>query len=415
MKILHIATTDCGGAAKGMLNLHYALLSQGIDSKILVAEKHGTDDNVYQMTPNYQMFKWSKNRFVFKIQKVLRRRGKCQTVVEFWNNRINKVNKRITDNIFFSSPYTNYNVNENPYVKEANIIHLHWVANFIDYDSFFKEINKPIIWTLRDENPGLGGFHYRTDKIQYGKFYDDIEDFFLKTKKQVLIGVKNITLIALSDEMKDFCKNIDFLSQKKIRKIYNPIDSTRFCLIDKNIARKALNIDNDSLIISFVSISLSDHRKGLAELFAAIKQINKPIKLLCMGKNDFFNTIPDNVICYGNIENESLQSIIYSASDIFVSVSKQESFGKTVIEALLCGVPVISTKVGVASEIINKSCGRLVDDIKPETIANAIVELSKEKIDREAIRGMAIPLFNPKEIANKYIITYHEALKDARK
>ncbi|TAE46946.1 MAG: hypothetical protein EAY69_07690, partial [Cytophagales bacterium] len=53
-----------------------------------------------------------------------------------------------------------YNILSHHLVKEADIIHLHWVAHFLDYASFFKKINKPVVWTLHDKNPLNGGFHY---------------------------------------------------------------------------------------------------------------------------------------------------------------------------------------------------------------------------------------------------------------
>ena len=75
MKIVHIATTDFGGAALGMLNLHYALLDAGVDSKILVASKATACDMVFQIQPNFDQFHFSKNKIIRKIQKILRKKG----------------------------------------------------------------------------------------------------------------------------------------------------------------------------------------------------------------------------------------------------------------------------------------------------------------------------------------------------
>jgi hypothetical protein len=55
------------------------------------------------------------------------------------------------------SPYEYIYLN---YTKEADIINLHWVANFIDFQSFFRYNDKPIVWTLHDANPFTGGCHY---------------------------------------------------------------------------------------------------------------------------------------------------------------------------------------------------------------------------------------------------------------
>lgn len=409
MKVVHIATTDGGGAGKGMLNLHEALLSLGVESKILVAQKTMQLDSVICMTPNHNLYHWSNYRIVRKVQKIMRRRGKWLTTVEHWDKEIEKASANHQP-ICYTSPFSCYDLAEHPLVKDADIVHLHWVGNFLDYLSFFNAVDKPIIWTLRDENPGLGGFHYTSDQINYNKYYSHIEETFIKTKRQALLLRDNITLIALSDIMKSFCSNVDYLKNKKIVKIYNSLDGTQFNPIGREKAREALNIQSESLIISFVSVSLKDHRKGLSQLLEAIKQLNRPVKLLCVGTNDFFSKKNADIICYGPIENSQLLSLIYSASDVFVTPSVQESFGKTIIEAMLCGTPVISTATGIAPEIINEETGFIINSTEPTEIAHAITEFSKRKHDGAAIRKKALQLFDPMSIAQQHIDLYNSLL-----
>ncbi len=409
MKIVHIATTDFGGAAQGMLNLHYALLNQGIDSKILVAEKSTNLESVYTMEPNYQLFNWSANRIVRKSQKILRRRGKLKTTPEYWFDRIKLVDAP-NHCTCFTSPFSQYDITKHPLVQRADIVHLHWVGNFLDYPSFFNVIKKPVVWTLRDENPGLGGFHYLSDKNTHGRYYSEIENTFLTAKKDVINGFENLTLVALSDKMVNFCHNVDFLAQKRITKIYNAIDDSAFHCIDRKTARKALNLDTDIPVVSFVSVSLKDHRKGLYELMDAIKTIQQPIKVLCVGINDFFQKREELVTCYGQIESSDILSLIYSASDVFVTPSHQESFGKTTVEALLCGVPVISSPTGIAPEIINKENGILLQNTSSQEIVHAIITVLDTKYDREDIRKGAKSLFNPALIAKQHVELYRKIL-----
>lgn len=409
MKVVHIATTDFGGAAQGMLNLHFALLNEGIDSAILVAEKNTNIETVYKMDPNYQLFRWSNNRLVRKGQKILRRRGKLKTTPEYWLDKIGLLDTP-NNNICFTSPFSQYDITQHPLVQQADIIHIHWVGNFLDYPSFFSKIKKPVVWTLRDENPGLGGFHYLSDKKTNGQYYAEIEDAFLAAKKNAIEGFGNLTLVALSDKMVDFCHNVDFLVNKNIIKIYNPIDSTVFHCIDQSIARKSLNLDANATIVSFVSVSLKDHRKGLSELMAAIKTLHQQVTVLCVGINDFFSKREEGVTCYGSIENNDILSLIYSASNVFVTPSHQESFGKTTVEALLCGVPVISTPTGIALEIINKENGILLPQNTSLEIAHAIQTTMDTNYDRESIRNGAISLFNPARIVKQHIDLYESLL-----
>lgn len=409
MKVVHIATTDFGGAAQGMLNLHFALLNEGVDSTILVAEKTSNIESVYRMEPNYQLFIWSRNRLIRKVQKILRKRGKLKTTPEYWYDRIRLIGTP-NHTICFTSPFSQYDITQHPLVQQADIIHLHWVGNFLNYHCFFTNIKKPVVWTLRDENPGLGGFHYVSDKNTYGQYYSEIENVFLTTKKNAIGEFDKLTLIALSDDMVDFCHHVDFLAHKNITKIYNAVDDSTFHCIDRATARKALNLDVDATIVSFVSVSLKDHRKGLSELMEAIRTIQRPVKVLCVGINDYFQKQEDLVTCYGQIESSDILSLIYSASDIFVTPSHQESFGKTTVEALLCGVPVISTPTGIAKEIINKENGILLHNTTPQEIAHAIQNALDTKYDRENIRNGAISLFNPARIVKQHIDLYKSLL-----
>lgn len=412
MKVVHIATTDFGGAALGMLNLHEALVSLGVESNILVAQKTTHLDSVVCINPNHNLYHWSNNKIVRKVQKTMRRRGLWLTKVEEWDKEIEKASAN-HQSICYTSPFSCYDLAKHPLIVDADIVHLHWVGNFLDYPSFFNAVDKSIVWTLRDENPGLGGFHYTSDKNNFDNYYYHIERYFLETKRQALIQRDDIALIALSDIMKSFCSNVDFLKNKKIIKIYNPLDGKLFNAIDREKAKEALDIPSDSLVISFVSVSLKDHRKGLAQLIEAIKILDRPIKLLCVGINDFFTEKDSDIICYGLLENTQLLSLIYSASDIFVTPSSQESFGKTTIEAMLCGTPVISTATGVAPEIIDKDSGFIINSTEPTEIAHAIKEVSERGYDCASIRAKTLQLFDPISIAQQHLDLYNSLLHES--
>lgn len=412
-KILHIATTDSGGAGLGMMNLHYAMLKRGYDSKVLVAYKFSSCDSVYEVSPNINVYKPSPHKLIAKFQKVLRRRGYFQTETEKIESLVRIIKSE--DRTFFTSPITNYDISENQLVKDADIINLHWISNFIDIKSFFWNVKKPVIWTMRDENPGLGGFHYLTNKSKYYSHYKELEDSFLKVKRDALLDCDNLALVSLSDVMCDFVRGVDYLSNKKNVKIYNCIDPTQYNSIDKDIAKKSLGLDNNSFVISFCSLTLSDSRKGFDVLMTALRKLDIPnVFLVCMGSDDV--SIKDNnVICVGNIESPRLMSLIYSASDVFVTPSLQESFGKTVVEALYCGAPVVSTPVGIVPEIINEENGVICQTADVDLLVEAIQKVYGRTYDRQSIRRNAVKLFSPEVIVSQYIDLYNETLNNHSK
>ena len=70
--------------------------------------------------------------------------------------------------IALSLPTSIFDVSKSNLVKEADIIHLHWVGDFVDLPSLSKKVNKPIVWTLHDENLFCGIRHYEEPDVTLG-------------------------------------------------------------------------------------------------------------------------------------------------------------------------------------------------------------------------------------------------------
>lgn len=411
MKVLHIGFSDGGGAGLGMMNQHQALLEAGIDSKVLVAHKVSSLDSVVAMKPNHSI--WSSHKYIYLLEKIARRLGICLTEYDKIHHLIYVIRRKHP--VPFSSPITQYDISEHPLVKEADIINLHFIAGFVDVESFFTKVKKPIVWTMRDENPGLGGFHYGESKEGADARLLGLDEKFLNIKRKVLKTYPSLCLVSLSNVMYEFCDKVDFLSCHSNRVIYNAINPDIYQIVDKRQARKELALSEQDVVISFVSTSLGERRKRLKEVMEAVRMLgermsDKQVKLLCVGKEDIQERLP-NMICLGSISDIKQLCRVYSASDVFVSPAAQESFGKTVIEALYCGTPVVSTPVGIAAEVVNEGNGVICKNGIAEEIASAIETVLHRKYDGESIRKAAIHRFSPRQVAAQYIELYHNILE----
>lgn len=407
MKVLHIGFSDGGGAGLGMMNQHQALLKAGIDSKVLVAKKVSSLDSVYEMKPNHSI--WSSNKYVYLLEKIARRLGICLTEYDKIHHQIYKIRRKHP--VQFSSPITQYDVSEHPLVQEADVINLHYIADFIDWDTFFSKVKKPIVWTMRDENPGLGGFHYMETKQTYNLYYGEIEEKLLMVKCRAITRCNQLQIVSLSKLMQEFCHQVDFLACRPNTIIYNAISSEAYQPCDRREARKELNLQESDIVLSFVCGELLEERKGLSFVLEALEILhNERIKLLCVG-NSAIEIMHKNVILLGSIADPRQLSVVYSASDAFVTASSQESFGKTVVEALYCGTPVISMPVGIASEIIDETNGVLCSARTAHEIAKEIQKVCVKSYDNAAIREAAICKFAPEKVAKKYIELYSSMLQ----
>ena len=408
MKVLHIGFTDYGGAGKGMLYLHQALKEAGVDSHILVAEKISASEDITCAERNLNLYSYSKNKYIRFFQKAVRKRGWGLNPVDKYRRMIAKIPASKT--CFFTFPITNYDISGHPLVKEADIIHLHWIANFVDFPSFFRNIDKSIVWTLRDVNPGMGGFHYESDASKHGDDYASIEEDFRDIKRRGLSACHDLTLVAMSDQMTSFCANNDLLRNFPVKRIDGLIDFPQYDRLPQLLAKKALGIDQSVFSVLFVAVNLGDPYKGLKTVYEALDRLPFAARLVCVGRNNYFDSIPDHVVCLNTVDSERLMSVVYSAADVFVTPSTQESFGKTTVEALSCGTPVISSAAGIAPEVITPDNGILLDEISVETVAQAIIKVHGIEYDRESIRKRTLERFAPDKIAKQYIDLYEELI-----
>ncbi len=68
----------------------------------------------------------------------------------------------------------------------------------------------------------------------------------------------------------------------------------------------------------------------------------------------------------------------YTAADVYVSPSVEETFGMTVLEAALCGTTPLVYR-GTACQEVAQAQGGILADRGPEHLAKAILQLQKEK------------------------------------
>lgn len=132
-----------------------------------------------------------------------------------------------------------------------------------------------------------------------------------------------------------------------------------------------------------------DKRKGLDDLvnaFAIAKKDYQNVRLIIAGEGHetkkikklvFSKKIPD--VDFYNFFSETELAKVYRTCDIFVSTSKyNESFGRTLAEALSCGTPVIATKIeGILEWLDNKPFARLADPENPQDLSEKLLELLK--------------------------------------
>lgn len=410
MRILHINTYQTGGAALCMQRIGNALQQLGVECRFLLM--YG-DDNEYTSVATGDTNIWSRHSLLSFFQKVAYLIGIKPKYIKL-RQKLDKALSENKERIFTTLPLSCYRtLTSHPWVKEADIIHIHWIGNFIDFPSFFKNIKKPIVWRLPDLNPLLGCFHYLDSKNKASSQLLAIEKECGNIKHQALYKKHNINIVAISEQMrKAICEN-KTLGKYPTTLINNGVDIKIYTSYNKEESRKEWNIKQEQIVFMFSSYTLEDPRKGLKELITALESLSISNSLLiCVGSYTNPPKTNLNIKCVGSITNEATMAKLYSASDYFITPAFEESFGQTTTEALSCGTPVIAFPSGIAVDIINEDLGVICNDFTTEALLEAIRLAMTRKYDRNNIRLRTIERFSYDNIAKQYINLYKTILQN---
>lgn len=418
MRILHINTTDSGGAANACIRLHEGLINQGIYSEILCLHKTKSSERKsirkYHSDRNPSFWSKFKTRLegTIEYRLNLKSRRKLQWIQFLLENQ--KRDKRLE---MFSYPTTDFDITGTDEYKLADIIHLHWVSGFIDFGTFFRKNYKPVVWTLHDMYPFTGGEHYLETHLGIDEnglpIKRDFEKSFITQSKKQFNILKsaykhlNCTVVSPSAWMFNLAKNSELLNNQKHIQIPNPFNTSNFYPLKNN--RPRANYTK----LFFVADQIHTYRKGFLFLTLAIQQLlqeNYEIILTCIGSGEIMD---ENINFLGKIDNIEQLRDLYNDNDLYVIPSVMDNLPNTMIESLLCGTPVVGFPVGgIHDTIIEEFNGIIAEEISVNSLAKAIKKAIKFKygFDRLSIAKNANERFNQKLISEKYIDIYNKLL-----
>jgi len=290
------------------------------------------------------------------------------------------------------------------------------------------KIKKPIVWTMRDMWPMTGGCHYSLNCENYkigcgrckqlnSKRNRDLSSWIVKRKKKYL--PKSIKFVGISNWLSGEAQKSELLENFDIRTIGNNINTKEFSLLDKEIAKKLLGIKTNKKIILVGSRNLKDFYKGFNKYLEAIKKLDKTKHFLC-----FFGKLDSKIIenlgfeykNFGTLYDVTSLRILYSASNVFIAPSIQEAFGKTLVEAMACGTPVVCFDATGPKDIItHKVDGYKAKPFKGEDLANGIEwVLNNKNYDKlcQNARKKVMENFDVKIIAEEYKKLYEKIINE---
>lgn len=277
---------------------------------------------------------------------------------------------------------------------KPDIIHLHNLHNFtINLPMLFKYIKRKkikTVWTLHDCWSFTGHCpHFEMIKCDkwktecykcpqksvYPKTYLDTTKSMYRKKKNLFSGIDNLTIVTPSKWLASLVKQ-SFLNQYDVRVINNGIDLSVF-KPRRSDFKKKYGCEDKTVLLG-VAYGWGE-RKGLDVFLELSKRLDEKYQIVLVGTNSNIDkSLPQNIISINRTENQKELAEIYTAADLFVNPTREDTYPTVNIEALACGTPVLTFETGGSPEIPDNKCGFVVGKDDITSMLDKIVMICEE-------------------------------------
>ncbi len=210
---------------------------------------------------------------------------------------------------------------------------------------------------------------------------------------------------------------------REVSTISNNVDTELFSPVEKELARRALEIDGDERIVLVGALNVASAYKGFDLLMQALgKLAGTKARILVFGnaRAPIPESLPVPVTRLGYLSDAISLRLAYSAADVFVAPSRADAFGKTLAEAMSCGTPVVCFNATGPRDIVeHQRNGYLAEPFDPESLAAGIrwvlgrsPEAHAELCENARVRAQQ--RFDSRVIAKQYLKLYREVMRSAK-
>jgi glycosyltransferase involved in cell wall biosynthesis len=409
MKIVALSETDIrGGAARASYRLHQGLQSLGVDSQILVREKLTQDPTVIPLRSPWTKLGPRMNRLAYLPYSRRRTDLFCS---QWFPDRIAPALRR----------------------QAPDLVQLHWVTNGFMRIETLARLARPLVWTLHDLWPFTGGCHYPVS-LDRDRFCDRYNQGCgvcpaLGSTKQSDLSARtwqrkarawarlDLHLVAPSQWLAHIAQSHPLLGRYPLHTIPHGLNLNCFTPQARPWACQQLNLPSNTFLIGFGALGgVEDDRKGFDLLRAALailaQRENRPsIALVVLGSDKAPADLPYPVYPLGVIHRDEDLAMAYSALDVMVVPSRQETFGQMVSESLACGTPVVAFKAHAMPDLIlHQQNGYLAQAFDAQDLAQGLdwimASAARSTQLRQAARQQALEHFNETLQAERYLNLY---------
>ena len=200
----------------------------------------------------------------------------------------------------------------------------------------------------------------------------DVRRNFLR-KKAAFTGVKNLTITTPSQWLADQVSR-SFLQNYPRTVIPNGIDRMIFSPQPSGL-REKYHLEDKKIVLGVANAW--NARKGLPDLLTLTDRLGSDYQVVLIGLIEKqLPDIPSDVLGLLRTANQTELAQWYSAADVFVNPTYEETFGLTTVEAQACGTPVVVYETDGCPETVAPGNGRLVPQGDIQALENAVRDVA---------------------------------------
>lgn len=253
--------------------------------------------------------------------------------------------------------------------EEPDVIYAHFWENAAVIDGIARKFKKPLFVACGEGDNAI--------EMMMERMSDVRKDELAKT----VTG-----MISVSSENKRKCLDYGLCREDNVVVLPNCVETKLFRNDSSLNIREKLGVKDDDFLIVFCGDF--EARKGSNRLAEAITRLHDDkIKSIFIGHSvgdDGAEPVCEGIVYKGSVAHDELPKYLNSA-DVFVLPTRKEGCCNAIVEALACGIPVVSSDGAFNDDILDTHNSIRINPDNVDSIAKAIKELKDSKVKRDAM------------------------------
>lgn len=193
----------------------------------------------------------------------------------------------------------------------------------------------------------------------------------LADRYRLFNNIKNLTSVGVSQWITDEAKKSVFKNARSVA-IHNGINTDYFHPVNSDL-RKKHNLEGKFVILAPANKWFLDINRETFDYFAS--HITDDMRMVFIGSGTDESRLTDRMINIGFVSSREEIREIFSACDVMVNCTREESLSLLNVEVQSCGTPVVTYSNTGVKETVDGKCGFAVENGNPIAAWNAMMEI----------------------------------------